>query len=167
MRSLLLLLFTLTTILTCPAQIIQEESPIDKKNIDFAPIPYVSYNRTYDFIFGAVPMIMYRLSAKDSISPASLSGAIGIYTTNKSWFTAVFSKFYLNEDKWRITVGAGIGTMNSQFLQSGAIPQFINFQTGADFFKLEIKRRLLEDVYGGVNYLYTNFNNEYDFPVRH
>ena len=166
MRHLFLILVTLITALSAQAQLEEKkDNPTNDNKIDFAPIPYVSYNRTYDFIFGAVPMIMYKLNARDTISPSSLSGAIGIYTTNKSWFSAVFSKFYLNEDKWRITVGAGLGTMNSQFLQSGAMHQFINFQTGADFFKLEVKRRLLEDIYGGVNYLYTNFNNEYDFET--
>ena len=100
-----------------------------------------------------------------SISPASLSGAIGIYTTNKSWLTAVFSKFYLKEDRWRVLVGAGLGNMNSQFLQSAAVNQFINYQTGATFFKLEVQRKIGIGLYLGEAYLYTEYNNEFEFET--
>ncbi len=140
----------------------------ESKKVNIVPVPYIGYNRTYDFMVGAVPMLMYKIDENDSISPASLTGAMGVYTTNKSWFTAVFSKLYLKEDRWRITVGAGLGTMNSQFLQSAEVNQFIDYQSGADFFKLEVQRKIVTDLYLGVNYLYTKFDNEFEFetPVK-
>ena len=104
------------TLLCIPIGTFSQEGLKKEKKITIVPVPYVSYNRTYDFMFGAVPMLMYKVNKNDSISPASLSGAIGIYTTNKSWFTAVFSKFYLKEDRWRVLVGAGLGNMNSQLI---------------------------------------------------
>jgi hypothetical protein len=77
----------------------QEEKKLNEdKNIKFVPIPYVSFNRTYKFMAGAVPMVMYKINKKDTISPSSLSGVMGVYTTNETWFTAVFSKLYLKED---------------------------------------------------------------------
>lgn len=62
------------------------------KNIDFNVMPYLNYNRTLDFMFGAIPMMMYKINKADTISPKSLSGISGVYTTNKSYFIASFNK---------------------------------------------------------------------------
>ncbi len=137
----------------------------DKSTKKFKVIPYLSYNRTYDFMFGAVPMIMYKTDKNDSISPPSISGAMGIYTTNKTWFALAFSKLYFKEDQWRMTIGAGIGNVNSQFLQSGTTSEFIDYQTGADFFKIEVQRKIGQGLYIGGNYLFTKFDNEYEFET--
>jgi hypothetical protein len=144
------------------------EKKKEEKSFNFVPVPYVSYNRTYEFMFGAVPMVMYNVNKKDTISPQSLSGVMGVYTTNKTWFSAFFTKLYLNEDKWRILFGAGLGNMNSQFLQSAGTDQFTNVQTGADFLKLEVKRKIAKGVYVGGSYIYTKFDNEYKYenPVK-
>jgi hypothetical protein len=136
-----------------------------KFSIDTKVIPYISYNKTYEFMFGAAPMVMYKTNKKDTISPPSISAAIGMYTTNKSWFTAVFSKMYFNEDKWRVLLGAGIGTINAQFLQSAVVNDFINYQSGANFFKLQVQRKIGENLYLGGNYLYTKFDNTYETEV--
>jgi hypothetical protein len=68
------------------------ENKKEEKSFNFVPVPYVSYNRTYEFMFGAVPMVMYNVNKKDTISPQSLSGVMGVYTTNKTWFSAFFYK---------------------------------------------------------------------------
>ena len=93
------LLLTIILIISCnQAAFCQEknETKKEEKNFNFVPVPYVSYNRTYELMFGAVPMIMYNVSKKDTISPQSLSGAMGVYTTNETWFSAFFTKLYLN-----------------------------------------------------------------------
>ena len=138
----------------------EKEETENKKDKKLKVVPYISYNRTYEFMFGAVPMLMYKVNKKDTISPESISGLMGIYTTNKTWFAIAFSKLYLMEDQWRITIGAGLGTANSQFLSSGTTSSFIDYQTAADFFKLEVQRKIGEDLYLGANYMYTKFNNE-------
>ncbi len=144
----------------------QQRDSIQKKGTKkIKIIPYVSYNRTYDFMFGAVPMIMYKIDKNDSISPPSISGAMGVYTTNKTWFTLAFSKLYFKEDQWRMTIAAGLGNVNSQFLQSGTTSEFINYQTGANFFKIEVQRKIGHGLYIGGNYLYTKFDNEYAFET--
>jgi len=143
----------------------QEIESNSDKSIDIKVVPYVSYNRTYEFMFGAVPMMMHKINKTDTISPESISGLMGIYTTNKTWFALAFSKLYLKEDHWRITIGAGLGTANSQFMSSGTTSNFIDYQTGADFFKLEVQRKIGKDLYFGANYMYTKFNNEFDFDT--
>lgn len=143
----------------------EKEETETKKDKKVKVVPYISYNRTYEFMFGAVPMMMYNINKKDTISPKSISGLMGIYTTNKTWFALAFSKLYLKEDHWRITIGAGLGTANSQFLSSGTRSNFIDYQTGADFFKVEVQRKIGNDLYFGGNYMYTKFNNEFDFET--
>ncbi|NRB83501.1 MAG: BamA/TamA family outer membrane protein [Winogradskyella sp.] len=135
------------------------------KDIKVKIVPYLSYNRTYEFMFGAVPMVMYKANKKDTVSPESISGLMGIYTTNKTWFALAFSKLYLQEDHWRITIGAGLGTANSQFMSGGTTSNFIDYQTGADFLKLEVQRKIGKNLYFGANYMYTKFNNEFDFDT--
>ena len=164
MRNILILLSLLLSFHLSFAQ--EKEKEKEKKNTkNIKVIPYVSYNRTYEFMFGAVPMVMYKTNKKDTISPESISGLMGIYTTNKTWFALAFSKLYLMEDHWRITIGAGLGTANSQFLSGGTSSSFIDYQTGADFFKLEVQRKIGEDLYFGANYMFTKFNNEFDFDT--
>jgi outer membrane protein assembly factor BamA len=172
MKTKLTHLLLITIIILSNNQLCFSQEEIEKKkeekSFNFVPVPYVSYNRTYEVMVGAVPMIMYKVNKKDSISPQSLSGIMGVYTTNESWFSAFFTKLYLNEDKWRILFGAGIGNMNSQFLQSAGTDQFTNIQTGADFLKLEAKRKIAKGVYLGGSYIYTKFDNEYKYenPVQ-
>lgn len=143
----------------------KENETASKKSKKIKIVPYVSYNRTYEFMFGAVPMMMYKVNKKDTISPESISGLMGIYTTNKTWFALAFSKLYLHEDRWRLTLAGGLGNANSQFLSSGTTSNFIDYQTGADFFKFEVQRKIDKGIYLGANYMYTKFNNEYDFET--
>ena len=83
----------------------------------FLPLPYFSYERSLGFQFGALPMAMYNLSKKDTISPSSISGGLGMYTTNKSYFLLQFNKFFFAEDKYRATLAAGKGDINFQFFR--------------------------------------------------
>ena len=161
MRSFLVIIIALLSVNISYSQKKKSEKEL-KKDKKIKIVPYLSYNRTYEFMFGAVPMVMYKVNQKDTISPESISGLMGIYTTNKTWFAIAFSKLYLKEDRWRITIGAGLGTANSQFMSGGTTSNFIDYQTGADFFKLEVQRKIGKDLYFGANYMYTKFNNVFD-----
>ncbi|NQX77654.1 BamA/TamA family outer membrane protein [Gilvibacter sp.] len=162
MRILIIVLLLLTSANLSFSQEIENTS---EKSMDIKVVPYVSYNRTYEFMFGAVPMAMYKFDKKDTISPPSISGLMGIYTTNKTWFALMFSKLYINEDRWRMTIAAGLGNANSQFLSGGTTSNFIDYQTGADFFKLEVQRKIGKGLYLGGNYMFTKFNNEFAFDT--
>lgn len=138
------------------------ETRTDKK-VDFMPIPYINYSRSLGFSIGALPMAMYNLSEKDTISPSSVSGVLGMWTTNDSWFTLAFSKFYFNEDKYRATIAAGLGSINFQTYASLPIGGgFVDYNTGMNFIKVELQRRIIKHLYFGVNYMYTDFNTTFD-----
>lgn len=122
----------------------------------FMPIPYVNYDRSLGFSIGAVPMLMFNPSEKDTISPSSLIGGVGFWTTNKTWFLMGFGMFYLGEDDWRITTAGGLGSVNFQFYLDNPVGGWIPYQSEADFFMLKVERRIYEDLYGGLSYVFAN-----------
>lgn len=137
-----------------------------EKNFSFVPVPYLNYDRSLGLSIGALPMCMYNLSKKDTISPSSISGLFGMYTTNDSWFTMAFNKFYLQEDNWRLTAVAGMGNINFQFLYDNPFkPLTIKYNTLAGFTLLEAQRKIYDQLYFGVNYSYVKFDTEFDINL--
>lgn len=122
----------------------------------FMPIPYLNYDRSMGFTLGAVPLLMFNPSAKDSISPSSLIGGVATYATSKTWFLMAFGKFYLNQDRWRITTAGGIGTVHFQFYLNHPIGSWIPYQSEASFVLLRIERKLYEQLYGGISYVFAD-----------
>lgn len=130
-------------------------SRIDGK-YKFMPIPYVNYDRSMGFTLGAVPMFMFNPSEKDTISPSSLVGAVGTWSTTKTWFLMGFGKFFLAEDRWRITTAGGLGTVNYQFYLDNPVGGWIPYQSEADFFMFKVERKIYKTLYGGMSYTYAN-----------
>ena len=132
----------------------------DSKRIEgkakFMPIPYVNYDRSMGFTVGAVPMLMFNPSQKDTISPSSLIGAVGTWATSKTWFAMGFGMFYFNEDRWRITSAAGIGTVHFQFYLDNPIGGWIPYQSEASFAMLKVERKIYDKLYGGVSYIFAD-----------
>ena len=138
------------------------EAKVDK-NFQFLPIPYLNYSRSIGFSYGLLPLAMYNLSQKDSISPSSISGGLIMQTTNKTWFGMLFSKFYFAEDKYRSTIAGGVGTLNFQFYPDVPfLPEVVDYSTGADFFMFDLQRRIIEDMYLGAGFVYANLRTDFD-----
>lgn len=127
----------------------QEEEKKEEKNFKFKPVPYLNYSRTGGFEFGAVPMAMYKINKNDTISPESLSGLVGIYTTEGNWVAMFFQKFYLKEDNWRLTAAGGYAFVGFQFYLDG-IGDFIDYTTDASFIMAKTERRIYKKLYGGI-----------------
>lgn len=130
--------------------------PLGDKNFAFLPIPYFNYDRSLEFQFGALPMAMYRLNPKDTISPASITGLFGMYTSNDSWFAMFFQQFYLSEDNWRITAAGGHGSINFQFYIENPMNRFFKYNTGANFIYLMGQRRVVSKLYVGLSFVYAD-----------
>ena len=142
-----------------------EEEKKDKA-VSFAPIPYLNYSRTGGFGFGAVPMIMYPLNKKDTLSPDSLTGLVGFYTTEGNYAAMFFQRFFLAEDNWRITAAGGFGSRGFQFLpEIGDIGNdFIEYTTDGKFFMAGFQRRIYKQIYGGLNYVFIEVDTEFEIP---
>ncbi len=141
----------------------QSSDTATDKNFNFIPVPYMDYNRSLGFSLGAVPLAMYHLSKKDTISPSSISGGVGFYSTTQSWFVVQFNRFYFNRDNYRVTLIGGTGNINFQFfLENPISPGYIDYNTVADFVKVEIQRKAYKKLYLGINYSYSKVKTEFE-----
>ena len=131
------------------------------KNFRFVPVPYINYDRSLGFSIGAIPLAMYRVNPNDTISPPSISGLFGMYTSNDTWFAMAFQAFYLKEDNWRLVGAAGLGSINFQFYVEAPISNYIKYNTQADFVFLQAQRRIHKRIYGGLNWVWINFNTQF------
>ena len=51
------------------------------KKLKVSAFPYLNYDRTQEFMYGAVVMGMFKFNKEDTISPKSMVGMLGIVTT--------------------------------------------------------------------------------------
>ncbi|MBD78955.1 MAG: hypothetical protein CL840_08560 [Crocinitomicaceae bacterium] len=131
------------------------------KKLKLAGFPYLNYDRTQEFMYGAVVMGMFRFNKEDTISPKSIVGAMGIGTTTQTWGAVGFSMLYLNEDKWRTMMFGGYFSFNYQFFWS-PFPEtgaFIKYNTGYTMLSGQLLRRITKvdnprKLYGGVHGMY-------------
>jgi outer membrane protein assembly factor BamA len=130
------------------------------------PLPYVNYNRSIGWSFGALPLAMFNPVMQDTISPASLVGMVAMYTTNDSWMAMGFGKTFLAEDTWRIVAAGGKGSSNFQFYLDNPIGTWVPYNTAADIAYLDMQRRIAKDVFGGVSYLYMHARNTFELSER-
>ncbi|TRZ42004.1 BamA/TamA family outer membrane protein [Robertkochia solimangrovi] len=161
------------TILSFPisinAQQVTDSLQNDKKQkkIDLTVMPFINYNRDLKFMFGVIPMAMYRPMKNDTISPKSLSGISAVYTTNGSYFIALFNKLYLSEDTWRINFFAVTGDHNSQFFMDDLdAPGFYDYGTKTSIISIGAQRKIMEHLYGGLTYTFSYFDTDYEDEVQ-
>lgn len=128
----------------------------------FLPIPYINYDRSLGFSIGALPMMMFNPVKKDTLSPSSIVGLLGMYTTNDTWFGMGFGKFYFFEDRWRFTTAGGIGSVNFQFYIDNPVNGWVPYNTEIDFALFQVERKIVKQLYGGVSYVYLKFNTSVD-----
>lgn len=105
------------------------------------------------------------LNPKDTISPASKTGIGAFYSENKSWFTFVFQRLYLKEDKIRLSWVGGTGIKNFQYLDDVSDiydPTYVDFSTEISFFVVDFTYNFFSRFYSGLKYKYSNSTTEYD-----
>ncbi|WCT11909.1 BamA/TamA family outer membrane protein [Mucilaginibacter jinjuensis] len=138
----------------------------EEKKVELRVMPYLSYNRNLKAMVGAIPMMMYKLNGKDTVSPKSLSGMTGIYTTNNSYFVSLFNKWYFAEDRWRLKLFALTGNKNSQFFVDDIdVPDFYNYGTKTTVISVGVQRKIIKALYGGLSYTYAHYNTVYQDSI--
>lgn len=134
----------------------------------FMPIPYMNYSRSIGLTLGALPMAMFNPVKNDTLSPSSLAGLLGMYSTNKTWFLVGFSKIHLDADNWRLIFAGGTGSVNFQFYLDNPINAWIPYNTGMGFAVIQVQRRLVNRLYLGLSYVYMELNTSSEvIPVSH
>lgn len=145
----------------------KQNDTINEKKVDFNVMPFLSYNRNLEFMFGAMPMLMYKLDKDDDVSSKSLTGLSAIYTTNGSYLLSFFNKWFFKEDNWRATFFVFSGDFNSQFYMNDIeTPDFYDYGTKATIIRAGIQRRIINKLYGGISYTFANYDSEFEDDVQ-
>jgi outer membrane protein assembly factor BamA len=138
-----------------------------KEKPSIAAIPLINYNRTQGIIVGAIVSKYYKLNKKDTISPSSNTGIIGIYTAQKSYALMAYSRLYFDKDRWRITAAAGAMDIAFQFFledPSSSAGNFYDYATKASLVVLQIQRNIFKRIYLGPTGSFVKATTTYGFP---
>ncbi len=152
--------------------ILSQEKKDSVKRVGFAAIPMINYSTSIGLSIGGIGQMFYKINQKDTISPSTSTGIIGLYSTNQTYFFAGFQKMYWNEDKWRMLMAGGNGNINYQFWQelpnSGEFyPEggtYVDFNTYAVFAVARIERKVYKKLYAGLNGKYSMAETDYLYP---
>lgn len=128
----------------------------------FLAVPTLDYNRSLGLEVGGIAMYFNKFGKNDTLSPPSVSGIKGFYTTNKSWFAFLFQRLFFQNDNYRLTWALGTGDINFQFYTED-IPGggFIDYTTTRTFFAVTFTRRVYSRLYMGLSAKYTRLNTEF------
>ena len=98
------------------------------------PLPYLNYNRSIGFQYGAIPMVLFNPVRSDTLSPSSVVGGFLMGSENKTWFAMGFTMLYFDQDNWRFLAAGGTGSVNFQFFLDSPVNSWIPYNTEADIF---------------------------------
>lgn len=148
-----------------------------EKKVRLVGIPLINYSNSFGASFGAFGSGFYRFKQKDTISPLSTSSLISTYSTNDTWFAGQINKFYLKEDKLRIKVGFGLGSVNFQtYVAWPGLPDippiippeqisegnFVDYNTTFQFAVVEVLKSVRKNLYVGGRIVYSHSKTEFE-----
>jgi len=90
-----------------------------------------------------------------------MAGAMVGYTTDGTWYWALYSKLYLDEDNWRAALGYGDASVNFQYYDE-LHSSFVDYNTMYDFSLLELQRRVYGRWYLGLKYIGQKAETNYE-----
>jgi hypothetical protein len=149
-----------------------QSEPALKPEFIAAPIPF--YNPGLGAGLGLAAGYIFPVDPNDRISPPSMVGAGGFYSSSGSAAFAGGAKLFLDEDRYRLTLGAAHATINTDFYgvgnsagQNGKSIALTQEFTGGVF---EVLRQTIPHLYVGGHYVGGNLktsirrNNLQEFP---
>ena len=140
----------------------------------FVPVPVlITEPALGGFGFGIVPVFLKKnppyidsVNGKVKVTPVAptITGGIGLYTSNKTWLTAAFRKGTLVKSRIKYTVGTGYANINMDFYRT--VPQLGEKKFEFNLKTLPIylegtKRIAVSHWYAGMKYLFLSENAEY------
>ena len=134
------------------------------KNVNFTIIPGPTANATQKIGFGVLPMIVYDLDKKDTLSPPSSTAVLIYFDFYGSWMTAAQQTFFWNHNKWRAIVLFGYGQLKQKFFGIGRDTSVVtnddsNYVWAIEkplMFSATCYRRVVSHFYAGLEYSYTS-----------
>jgi outer membrane protein assembly factor BamA len=137
------------------------DSSAESKRVQFAAIPMVNYDPSFEWNLAALANAFFKVSPADTVSPSSMAGAMVGYTTNGTWYWSLYSKLYLDEDNYRATAAYGDASVNFQYYDE-LMGSFIDFNSLHDVFMVELQRRVYERWYLGLRYVNLKTKTNYE-----
>lgn len=146
-----------------------QKGPAIKKRqkTGIAAIPMINYNRTQGIVAGALVTGFYKINNKDTISPSSSTGVIGIYTEEKSYAFLTYSQLFFDEDRWRILAAAGTVDINFQFFldnPASSTGNFYDYSTRANLVMMQLQRNIFKRIYLGPTASLMKSTTTFGFP---
>lgn len=136
-----------------PAIPATDSARLKKKKFSLAAMPILTYSGPFGSITGFNTSAFFHIgNKKDTISPASQLGLGGGGNQDYTWFGALFTQLYLNEDRWRITAGLGVGNLNFQYYETVTGSEesgFVNYSSLSRFFFAKVMRKVYGRIYMG------------------
>jgi hypothetical protein len=134
-----------------------------KKNVNFTVIPGPTFGVTEKLGFAVLPMLVYNLDKKDSVSPPSSTAVLFYFDFYGSWMTALKQSIYWNENKWRAFLTMGYGDLKLKYFGIGNDTTIIsNNDTNYVWTRqkeidisLTCFRKIYRGLYGGLQCQYT------------
>jgi len=133
----------------------------DKHNVNFAAIPMINYDPAFQWNFAALANAFFNVSPSDTLSPLSMAGLMLGYTTNGTWYWALFTRLYMDNDNYRVTLAYGDASVNFQYYNdmSGS---FIDFNSLNKIFYIEAQRRIYRRWYLGARYVFQKTKTKFE-----
>jgi hypothetical protein len=134
------------------------------KNVNFTIIPGPTYNATQKLGFAVLPMLVYDVNRKDTVSPPSSTAALLYFDFYGSWLTAAKQSFYWDENKWRAIIFISYGNLRSKFYGVGRDTAIVTnkdttyvWVSQKPFeFAVTCYRKIVSHLYGGLEYDYSS-----------
>jgi hypothetical protein len=122
--------------------------------IVFAPIPLSNPAIGSGLILGLG--YIFPLNKNDELSPPSMIGGAGMYASSGSWALGAAAKFYLKEDRFRLTAGYGRGEVNYRLYgignAAGGLGIYVPIHQGGRALLIEPLVRLKWRIFAGPRY---------------
>jgi len=154
-----------------------EASTASPSGPSFTVVPGPFFNPNQGLGVLVLPMMMFRVSADDTVSPPSIAALAGMYSvlppfdeagSRYSWAVGGATRLFLDQDRWRVQLALGYFDLFREFHGIGGNPTenalFDFRQMGAVVFARVLREVGVRHLYAGLILGYTAFRATSEDP---
>ena len=147
---------------------LEEEAPRPREEESrFVPVPIPIGNPTIGAGLAVAGLYMHPQQEGDTVSPTTISGLLGLYTSTESWAVGAFHEGFYSQDRYRVRGALAYGEFNLKFYGIGNDSPFredpLQYSAKTTVFMPRLLFRLpLENWFLGARYLFVNADIAFD-----